>query len=84
MGPLLYNVFINDVFWFSNHAKICNYVDDTTVSVCRPDLDIVIRQLEDDCSVIVKWFSGNLLKLNDEECHPMMLVDKTKETTTIM
>ena len=39
------------------------------------------RQLEEDCSVIVKWFSDNLLKLNDEKCHLMVVVDKSTEKT---
>ena len=81
LGALLYNIFINDIFWFVNHAKICNYADDTTVFACHSEFDIVIRQLEDDCSVIVKWFSDNLLKLNDEKSHLMVFGDKSTETT---
>ena len=42
---------------------------------------IVIWQLQDDCSVIVKWFSDNLLKLNDEKCHLMVFRDKNTEET---
>ena len=49
---------------------------------CHPDLDTVIRQLEKDFSVIIKWFSDNLLKLNDEKCHLMIYGDKSTETTT--
>ena len=79
LGPLLYNIFINDIFSFANHAQICNYADDTTVFACHSDLGIVIRQLENDCSVIVKWFSDNYLKLNDEKCHLMIFGDKGTE-----
>ena len=31
MGPLLLNVFINDVFFLLNETEICNYADDTTI-----------------------------------------------------
>ena len=66
---------------FVNHTKICNYADDTTIFACHPDLDTIIRQLEEDSSVIVKWFSDNFLKLNDDKCHLMIFGDKSTETT---
>ena len=79
LGPLLHNIFINGIFWFANHAKICNYVDDTTVFACHSHLGIVIRKLEDYCSVIVEWFSDKLLKLIDEKCPLMIFGDKNTE-----
>ena len=81
LGPLLFNVFVNDIFWFSHRTKICNYADDTTIFACHPDLDTIIKQLEEDSSVLVKWFSDNFLKLNDDKCHLMIFGDKSTETT---
>ena len=81
LGPFLFNVFINDIFWFANRTKICNYADDTTIFACHPDLDAIIKQLEEDSSVIVKWFSDNFLKLNDDKCHLMISGDKRIEAT---
>ena len=84
LGPLLFNVFVNDIFWFPHRTKICNYADDTTIFVCHPDLDTIIKQLEEDSSVLVKWFSDNFLKLNDDKCHLMIFGDKsTKATVSI-
>ena len=81
IGPLLFNVFINDIFWFANRTKICNYADDTTIFACHPDLDNIIKQLEEDSTVIVKWFSDNFLKLNDDKCHLMIFGGKSTEAT---
>ena len=81
LGPLLFNVFINDIFWFANRTKICNYADDTTIFACHPDLDNIIKQLEEDSTVIVKWFSDNFLKLNDDKCHLMIFGGKSTEAT---
>ena len=83
LGLLLYNVFVNDISWFANHIKICNYADDTTVFVYHSELGIVIWQLQDDCSVIIKWFSDNLVKLNDEKCHLMVFGDKKRTIVKI-
>jgi hypothetical protein len=32
MGPLLFNIFINDIFYFIEHGKLYNYADDNTLS----------------------------------------------------
>ena len=33
-GPLLFNVFINDLFFLVEETEICNYADDTTRYLC--------------------------------------------------
>ena len=81
LGPLLFNVSVNDIFWFPHRTKICNYADDTTIFACHPDLDTIIKQLEEDSSVLEKWFSDNFLKLNDDKCHLMIFGDKSTEAT---
>ena len=68
LGPLLLNILINDISIFEKYTKICNYADDTRIFACHPDFDIIVRQLEIDSSVMVKWFSGNFLKLK-AVCH---------------
>ena len=32
IGPLLFNIFINDIFYFIEHGTLYNYADDNTVS----------------------------------------------------
>ena len=31
LGPLLFNIFINDIFFFIEKSEICNFADDNTV-----------------------------------------------------
>ena len=68
LGPLLFNVFINEIFMFVRYTTICNYADDTTIFACHPILETMVRQLETDRTVVAKWFSDNYLKLNDNKC----------------
>ena len=32
LGPILFNIYINDLFLFINRATLCNYADDNTLA----------------------------------------------------
>ena len=38
LGPLLFNLFINDLFLFIERTNICNFADDNTIYSCQNDL----------------------------------------------
>ena len=38
LGPLLFNIFMNDVFFFLNKSNITNFADDTTPYVIEDDI----------------------------------------------
>ena len=40
LGPLLFNLFINDLFVFIERANICNFADDNTICSCQNHLKI--------------------------------------------
>ena len=62
LGPVLFNVFINDIFLFVKDSTIYNYTDDNTVSNCDNDIDVVAKTLENDSMELINWFSLNLMK----------------------
>ena len=54
LGPLLFNVFVNDIFLFVRCTTICNYADDTTIFACHSTLETISRQLETDGTLVAK------------------------------
>ena len=52
LGPLLFNIYLNDLFMFLEETEICNYADDTTLYACGPDIETVVTHLENDALVI--------------------------------
>ena len=62
LDPVLFNVFINDIFLFVKDSTIYNYADDNTVSNCDNDIDVVTKTLENDGMELINWFSLNLMK----------------------
>ena len=69
LGPLLFNIYINDLFWINEQTDVCNYADDTTLFVCDQDLEYVLQRLEHDSLLAIEWFENNYMKLNCEKCH---------------
>ena len=45
LGPLLFNIYINDLFWNNEEADVCNFADDTTLYACDMNLETVLRKL---------------------------------------
>ena len=38
LGPVLFNIFINDIFLFIKNSSLCNYEDNNTVSYAHHDV----------------------------------------------
>ena len=36
LGPILFNLFINDLMFFIQETEVCNFADDTTIYSCSP------------------------------------------------
>ena len=68
-GPLLFDIYLNDLFYLSECTKVCNFADDTTFYACDKDLRSLINRLEHDSLLAIEWFENNHMKLNQEKCH---------------
>ena len=68
-GPLLFNIYINDLFFSVMDTAVCNFADDTTIFAAGCQLDRVLERLETDALVLSKWFPDNFMKLNEGKWH---------------
>ena len=67
LGPILFNVFINDLFLFIENAKIHNYADDNAIQQEASSLDDLIRVLENESNTAVDWLSLNEMLVNPKK-----------------
>ena len=79
LGPLLFNIFINDLFYFTDdHSYMCNYADDNSLYVINNDFDTIKKQLIKNFRQLTTWFQENYMVLNPEKCH-FMYISKNKK-----
>ena len=83
LGPLLFNIFINDLFLFIEKANICNFADDNTIYSCTKNLETNLKNLEHDMINVSKWFKVNSMKANPNKFQFMILGKGTRQTITL-
>ena len=66
LGPLLFNILINDMFFFIDHCTLYNYADDNSMSVSSENIQRVISLLQNDCKKAVQWFTSNGMQANPQ------------------
>ena len=73
LGPLLFNIFIKDLFMFLDGENICNFADDNTIFKSCGSLGVAKELVEEQCTLITDWFKFNSMKMNPEKCHVMII-----------
>ena len=76
LGPLLFNIFLCDLFLSIENKYFTNYADDTTPYVIGNNPDEVVSELKDITEKLFTWFSQNEMKANLGKCH--MLLSSTE------
>ena len=74
-GPLLFNIYICDLFFDIIEINIANYADDTTPYALDSKLENIVKLPEENADKLFDWFSNNYLKENPDKCH--LLVNTT-------
>ena len=82
LGPLLSNIYINDIFHFVNKCTLCNYADDNSMYTYDRDLSNLKVQINLDFENLDLWFYDNYMVLNPKKCE-FMYLGKSKESQRI-
>ena len=70
--PLLFNIFICDLFLITDDFEMANYADDRTPCVCGKDITSVIKSLENAAEIVFTWFKNNHMKGNKDKYHVVL------------
>ena len=67
--PLLFNIYLNDLFFFLKYVGTCNFSHDTTTYISDGSLENVLKSLKKNSMLAITWFENNYIKLNTGKCH---------------
>ena len=79
LGPMLFNIFIDNLFLIDLESEICNFADDNTIYARSETLEAVINSLENDLSSVLLWFTKNGMVANPEKFQLMFLGVKSDQ-----
>ena len=63
LGPLLFSVYINNIFLFGTKESHANYADDNTPYAIENNIDKTR-----DINILINWFNSNYFMLNSDKC----------------
>ena len=67
LGPLIFNIFINDIALFMEKRKVANYADDNTAYCTEKTIEMLKTNLTKETNIALKWFRDNEMKSNDDK-----------------
>ena len=75
-GPLLFNLFINDLVLFIEYTALGNYADDNNLSITGTNIENIKKLLLADFKTVIEWFSDNYMIINPDKCKYMCMGEK--------
>ena len=73
LGPILFNLFINDITLFLKNSSLSNYSDDNTISAFANNLKELINTLEKESNIAIKWLEDNDMIANPEKFQAIII-----------
>ena len=77
LGPILFNLSVNDLFFFVALASPYNFADDNTLSAFGTTVSRLIKILESESEVVIDWFKKNKMVVKPDKFQAIIL-DKRK------
>ena len=73
LGPILFNIFINDLLLSINNSELHNFADDNTITCTSESLEDLVRSLEIESNKATEWFKSNNMIVNPEKFQAIII-----------
>ena len=81
LGPILFNIFLNDIIDIFKETSIYNFADDNTLSCHAKNIECLINKLETDSEKAIKWFTENRMIANPDKFKAIIIRKNGQDTT---
>ena len=78
LGPLLFDIYLNDLLYPVENKEMCNFAEETRPHSSSFDLNEVMIAVKHDCSLLEEWFWDDYLTLHADNCHLLLSCHKYK------
>ena len=68
LRPLLFSIYLNDLFFFLKDVGRYNFADNTTTYISDESLEN-LKSLEKTTMLAIRWFENNYMKMSTDKCH---------------
>ncbi len=79
LGPIIFNIFMNDAFYFIQKYDFVNYADDDTLSKTASTMEFLMEYLIHGSEVAINWFHNNFMEANPSKFQFMLLKSFTSK-----
>ena len=73
LGPILFDLFINDLMFLIQETEVCNFANDTTIYSCSSNYEEATQKLSADTHLVLNWFRINSMVANPSKFQIMFL-----------
>ena len=82
LGPLLFSIFINDLFYFIKDAQLLNFADDNTIATFSNSVDDLITDIQKESENVIDWFRSNEMVVNRDKAQSIVInrLEKWKDS----
>ena len=79
LGPILFNIFLNDLPEVLKNSDICIFADDNAISVASKNRSAFLETLKNESESAVDWFRISNMMVNSDKFQLMLLQKFTKK-----
>ena len=83
LGPLLFNIFINDLFFVWMCSNVGNYADDNHVCYKHENMEVLCDVLKLDTNTAIGWFELNCMDANPSKFQGIILGKDVPQSMTL-
>ena len=76
LGPLLFNIFINDLYLWITKTDLLNFAGDNTISAAGKTIEGLIYTLETESQKATEWFKLNEMIVNPDKFQAIIVKKK--------
>ena len=78
LGPLLFNIFINDLYLWITKTDLLNFADDNTITAAERTIENLLSALETESQAALEWFKLIEMVVNPEKFQAAVVKKKIK------